>query len=65
MLPIEEAIVEKLRSGPCSFDEGVTGLPKFSWGELFVAVDRMSRDRWVSLLQIGYSTYELALKHAA
>ena len=65
MLPIEEAIVEKLRSGPCSFDEVVTGLPNFSWGEIFVAVECLSRDRRVSLLQIEYSTYELALKHAA
>jgi len=61
MLPTEEAIIEKLRSGPCSFDEVVTGLPNFSWGEIFVAVDRMSRDRRVFLLQLGYSTYQISL----
>jgi len=61
MLPIEEAIIEKLRSGPCSFDEVVTGLPNFSWGEIFTAVDCMSRDRRVFLRQLGYSTYEISL----
>ena len=65
MLPIEEAIVEKLRSGPCGFDEVVMGLPNSSWGEIFVAVDRMSRNGRVSLLQIGYSTYQITLKAVA
>ena len=61
MLPIEEAIMEKLRSGPCCFDEVVTYLPNFSWGEIFVAVDCMSRDGRVVLRQLGYSTYQIAL----
>src|SRR4029077_16009065 len=61
MLPIEEAIIEKLRSGPCCFDDVVTGLPNFSWGEVFVAVDCMSRDGRVFLRQLGYSTYQISL----
>ena len=61
MLPIEEAILDKLRSGPTSFDEVVTGLPNFSWGEVFVAVDCMSRDGRVFLRQHGFSTYEISL----
>jgi hypothetical protein len=61
MLPIEEAIIEKLRSGPCCFDEVVTNLPNFSWGEIFVAVDCMSRNGRVFLRQIGFSTYEISL----
>ena len=61
MLPIEEAILEKLRSGPYSLDEVVTELPNFSWGEVFVAVDCMSRDGRVFLRQVGYSTYQLSL----
>ena len=65
MLPVEQAIMDKLRSGPCCFDEVVTGIPNFSWGELFVAIDRMSRDGRVLLRPLGYSTYELTLKHAA
>ena len=61
MLPIEHAILEKLRSGPCCFDEVVMALPHLSWGEVFVAVDCMPRDGRVSLLQIGYSTYQVSL----
>jgi len=61
MLPIEEAIIEKLRSGPCCFDDVITSLPNFSWGELFVAVDCMSRDGRVFLRQLGYSTYQISL----
>ena len=65
MLPIEEAILEKLRSGPCCFDDIVTGFPNFRWRELFVAVDGMSRDGRVSLLQIGYATYQISLAHGS
>jgi hypothetical protein len=61
MLPVEEAIMEKLRSGPCCFDEVVTYLPNFRWGEIFVAVDCMSRDGRVVLRQLGYSTYQISL----
>ena len=61
MLPIEEAILDKLRSGPCCFDDVIAHLPNFSWGEIFVAVDCMSRDGRVSLLQIGYLTYQVSL----
>jgi hypothetical protein len=61
MLPIDEAIIEKLRGGPCCFDEVVTGLSNFSWGEVFVAVDCMSMDGRVCLRQVGYSTYQVSL----
>lgn len=62
MQPIEEAIVEKLRNdGPCCLDEVVTKLPTFSWGQIFVAVDCMSRDGRVCLRQLGHSTYEISL----
>ena len=62
MLPVEEAIVEKLRNdGPCCFDEVVMSLPKFTWGQIFVAVDCMSRDGRLSLCQLGYSTYQISL----
>jgi hypothetical protein len=63
MMPIEEAVVETLQnSGPCCLDDVVTYLPKFSWGEVFLAVDRMSRDGRVSLLQLGCSTYQITLR---
>jgi hypothetical protein len=62
MMPIEEAIFETLqRSGPCCLDDIVAYLPNFSWGEVFLVVDRMSRGGQVSLLQLGCSTYQIAL----
>jgi hypothetical protein len=61
MLPIEEAIIEKLRSGPCRFDDVVTELSNFSWGEVLVAVECMLGDGRVSLLRLGYATYQLSL----
>ena len=51
MQPIERAILDKSRSGPCCFDDIVTDFPDVSWGELFIAVDCMSRDGRVSLLE--------------
>ncbi len=62
MLPLEEAIVEKLRkTGPCCLDDIVTHLSGFSWGAIFIAVDRMSRDGRLLLRQRGYSTYQVSL----
>jgi hypothetical protein len=63
MMLIEEAIVETLqRSGPCYLGDVVAYLPNFSWGEVFLAVDRMSRDGRVSLLELGCSTYQITLR---
>lgn len=62
MTPIETAILDRLReSGPCCFDDVVNYLPDLSWGEVFTAVDRMSRDGRLSLRQLGYSTYQISL----
>ena len=62
MMPIEEAIIEKLRrTGPCYLDEVVMYLPNFSWGEIFIAVDRMSRDERLLLRKRGCSDYQIAL----
>jgi len=66
MLPLEEAIIEKLRKdGPCSLDDVVIHLSRFSTGDIFLTIDRMSIDGRVLLRPLGYSTYELTLKHAA
>ncbi len=63
MKPIEAAIVESLqRSGPCCLEDVVTTLPNFSWGEVFLAVDRMSRDGRLLLRQLGGSTYQIELR---
>jgi hypothetical protein len=41
-MPIEEAIIEQLRlRGPCCLDDVVTHLPDFSWGQVFLAIDRI------------------------
>jgi len=62
MMPIEAAIVDRVReTGPCCFDDVVTSLPDLTWGEVFAAVDRMSRDGRLSLHQLGYSTYQISL----
>jgi hypothetical protein len=62
----EVAVIDMLqRTGPCSLDDLVRFLPNFYWGEVFVAVDRMSRDGRLSLLQLGYSTYQITLKGVA
>ena len=58
----EEAVIELLqRIGPCSMDDIIMQLPDFRWGEVFVAVGRLSRDGRVLLRQLGYSTYQIAL----
>ena len=62
MTAIEEAILDKLRErGPCCLDDVVTDIPNSTWGEVFIAVDRMSRDGRLSLRQLGYSTYQISL----
>ena len=67
MMPIEEAIVEKLlENGPCFLDDIVTSIPNSSWGMIFAAVDRMSRDGRLLLHQRSYSAYQVSLgSHAA
>jgi len=64
MLPLETAIGEKLqRDGPCCLDDVVLHLsPFYSWAEVFLAVDRMSRDGRLLLRQLGGSTYEIVLR---
>ena len=58
----EEAVIEMLQSsGPCSMDDIVVQLPSLSWREVFVAINRLSRDGRVVLRQLGYSTYLIAL----
>ena len=62
MLPVEEAIIEKLRSGPCLFGNIVSELSHFSLADVSFAVERMSWDGRVSLLRLGYATYQLSLR---
>src|SRR5262245_1731063 len=63
MKPIEAAIVEILQiSGPCCLDDIVTSLPNSSWGEVFAAIDRMSRNGRLLLHQRSYSAYQVSLR---
>jgi hypothetical protein len=63
MRPIETAIIDTLqRNGPHYLDDVVTAFPDSSWGEVFAAVDRMSRDGRVLLRQCGFSTYQISVK---
>ena len=62
MTLMEKAITEKLReNGPCSLDDIVKALSNSSWGEVFLAVDRMSRDGRLVLHQYSYSAYQISL----
>jgi hypothetical protein len=64
----EEAVLEMLqRTGPCCLDNLAVQLPNFSWGEVFAAVDRMSRDgrlvirrQWL-IRRLGNSSYQITL----
>jgi hypothetical protein len=64
----EESVIEMLqRTGPCCLDNLAIQLPNFSWGEVFAAVDRMSRDgrlvirRQWSIRHLGNSSYQITL----
>ena len=64
MMPIdtsvEEVVLEMLqRTGPCRFDDLVGSLPTLKWGQVFVAINRLSRERRVFLRQIAYSNYHV------
>lgn len=58
----EKVVIDMLqRTGPCSLDDLVRSLPYLTWGEVFVAVDRMSRNGRLWVRQLGYSTYQIVL----
>lgn len=58
----EEAVLEMLqKAGPCSLDDLVMQLPNFSWSEVFLAVDRMSREGLLLLRRLTCTAYQVAL----
>ena len=60
-VPAEKLVIDMLRiTGPCFMDDLLSALPELSWSEVFLAVNRMSGDGRLRLLQVGYSTYVLA-----
>jgi len=48
---IEMAIFQELKKrGPCHFDDLAKSLPTFSWNQLFLTVDRLSRSGRLKLM---------------
>jgi hypothetical protein len=59
---IETAVVQELlRRGPCSFDELTGWLPTYSWNQLFLTVDRLSREGRLRLRHPGRVGFQVAL----
>ena len=59
---IESAIQQQLaRTGTCSLDELAALLPDYSWGQVFSAVDRLTRDGTVTLKHQAPFRYLLSL----
>jgi hypothetical protein len=59
---IESAIHQQLaRAGTCSLDQLTTLLPGYSWGQVFAAVDRMTREGSVTLKHPAPFRYLLSL----
>ena len=59
----EERIVDILQTnGPCSLEDVARFLhPQYSWSNVFIAVDQMSRNGRLLLRRLGNSTYQIAL----
>ena len=52
----EEAVLNMLqRYEVLMMEDLITGRPDFSWAQLFLAVDRLSRKNLIALRQIGLS----------
>ncbi len=59
---VEEALVTELEArGPSRLDDLVVRLPEYSWNEIFIAVDRLSRDGRVAIRRMASSGYEVSL----
>lgn len=59
---IETAIVQELRRrGPCSFDELTGWLPTYSWNQLFLTVDRLSREGRLRLQHPARAGFHVSL----
>lgn len=57
---IESVIFQELqRSGTCTFEELVNALPGYSWSQVFLAVDQLSRDGRLQLKRQGRFDYRI------
>ncbi|TSA01909.1 MAG: hypothetical protein D4R81_05470 [Nitrospiraceae bacterium] len=60
--PIESVISQELqRSGACTFEELVKALPDYSWSQVFLAVDQLSRDGLLHLKRQGRFDYLISI----
>jgi len=66
----DEVVLNMLqRYGTLMMDDLIAERPKFSWAQLFLAIDRLSRKNLISLLRVGLSyqirltNYECILDH--
>jgi hypothetical protein len=60
-MSVEEAVLDRLQSsGPSYLEDLVMQLPNFSWSQVFLAVDRMSREGLLSLRRLTCSAYYVA-----
>ncbi len=56
--PIESVISHELqRSGACTFEEFARALPDYSWSQVFLAVDQLSRVGVLQLKRQGRFNY--------
>jgi len=59
---IESIIFKELqRSSTCTFEELVRALPDYSWGQVFLAVDQLSRDGLLQLKRQGRFDYLISI----
>jgi hypothetical protein len=57
----EEAILSMLQQHEVLImDDLITGRPEFSWAQLFLAIDRLSRKNLITLHRVGLS-YQICL----
>jgi hypothetical protein len=60
--PIESVIFQELqRLGTCTFEELVKALPDYSWSQVFLAVDQLSRDGLLRLKRQNQFDYLISI----
>ena len=58
-----ESIFDVLaQKGECELDELVTSCPQFGWHQIFLEVDRLSRERQIRLVAKGCGVYVVSLE---
>ena len=59
---MQEWVLSTLRDGVHTLDELGALLPDANWAQLFLAVDRLSRNGSIGVRRLGYGDYVLALR---